>query len=139
MRQTLRQVAIFANNIAMEHDEELKSGGIDNDLPQHIDNAADEHVNETGTERLQRALTTEEKHKGLFRYTNTLGSAVGIEPDVLMRVALEDEWQMVSCASLPFTIVFYVIFPAPLWGDRHFSCRSILPIEACSSCHRDHR
>jgi len=127
-RQTLRQVAIFANNIAMDDDEELKSGEIDNDLPQHIDNAADEHVNETGTERLQRALTTEEKHKGLFRYTNTLGSAVGIEPDVLMRVALEDEWQMVSCASLPFTIVFFVIFM--LFFQLHYGVTDIFLAEA---------
>merc|ERR1719171_1767224 len=83
---------------------------------------------ESGTERLQKALTMETKHKGLFRYTNTLGSAVGIEPDVLMRVALEDEWQMVSCASLPFTIVFFVIFM--LFFQLHYGVTDIFLAEA---------
>lgn len=103
---TLQKVASFANNLAMDedelqHDEDMGEKGFG-----HVQSVE----NETGTERLQRALTTETKHKGLFKYTNTLGQTNGMEPDMLMRVALEDEWQMVSCASLPFTVIFFVNF-----------------------------
>lgn len=128
MGEKLKQVAMFANNIAMEDEEDL-GGGDTNMLPVFKNQEQEpENPDETGAQRLQRALTVETKQKGLFRFANTLGSTVGIEPDVLMRVALEDEWQMVSCASLPFTIIFFVIFM--LFFQLHYGVTDIYLAEA---------
>lgn len=118
---TLQKVATFANNLGMDEDELRSDDGKMGKQQSENDD------NETGTERLQRALTVETKHKGLFRYTNTLGQTDGMEPDMLARVALEDEWQMVSCASLPFTIIFFVIFM--LFFQQHYGITDIFLAE----------
>jgi len=46
----------------------------------------------------------------LFHYVQRSRERQRSNCTVLKHVALEDEWQISSCASLPFTIIFFVLF-----------------------------
>lgn len=83
---------------------------------------------EVGTDRLQRVLKTFVESK---EYDKVWGVAKkdpsAMEQDMIMRVALEDEWQLMSCGSLPFTIIYFLIFM--IFFQNHYSTVQIFLAE----------
>jgi len=75
----------------------------------------------SGEERLQR-VTSKPGMMGLLKFTQH-GSTkdirkVGVSPEILQRVVIEDEWQLMSCMQLPTTIVFFIMFM--LFFQQHY-------------------
>jgi len=122
VRKSIRAVASFMVQTTDQDDAGSDDGGVEATF---ADEQADAEV--SGVERLTKALTADTRNKGIFRYTTTLGHPKGMEPEVLVRVALEDEWQLVSCASLPFTLCFFAMFMVFFW--YHYDVTSIFQAE----------
>jgi len=122
---TLGQVAAFASSIAKSGTQDFDSDG--RDLAMNVDDKSD--PNETGIARLKKFIKSNSEqsfNRGLFKFTSA-GNSMGMDTNVLVRVAQEDEWQLVSCASLPFTICFFVIFV--LFFQEHYGVADIFLAE----------
>lgn len=129
-KHTWKQIAAFAEQMAMETEDDDDTEADFNIRHSGEDEEERVEYTETGVMRLRRAVTLETRRSGRSIVRKTVGNAVGksgMESEVLQRVAMEDEWQMVSCASLPFTIVFFLIFTS--FFQRHYRVTEIFLAE----------
>jgi len=75
---------------------------------------------ESGVARLGRVL---DKNRQVMGFIDEKTKGSGIRTEILMRIAVEDEWQVASCASLPSTIIYFVIFM--LFFQQHYGVTDI--------------
>jgi len=134
---SLGRMAAFASHMAKSHADDFDVGddeeadaysGEDDDDDGGSYSADDESLYETGAEKLRRRMenyTTSEEPTAAA--TPTLETQA-LNGKVLKQVALQDEWQVVSCASLPFTVFFFMIFM--LFFQQHYGVTDIFLTEA---------
>mmetsp|Transcript_19859 Transcript_19859/g.34513 ORF Transcript_19859/g.34513 Transcript_19859/m.34513 type:complete len:1023 (-) Transcript_19859:45-3113(-) len=120
--EKMSKMASFVD-LAMD-DDDLKEDG---SLRAGSVVAIDGREGESGTDLLQRAVS-DQNQTGAVHVAETVGHVAGMDSNTLKRVALEDEWQMVSCASLPFTIIFFLIFM--FFFQQHYGITDIFLAEA---------
>lgn len=124
--ESVRQLATFANTLAMQdHDISLMFP----DDPVNSMTWSESPPGESGTSRLKRALSTETKRTGrnVERLARNMLHETGVESSTLVRVAMEDNWQILSCASLPFTVVLFLVFT--VFFQLHYNITDIFLTE----------
>lgn len=120
--QALNKLSSFVD-LAMD-DDDLRE---DNERHHGSIVTIDGQEGESGLDLLQRVVSNTSA-TGTVNVAETIGHAAGMDSNTLKRVALEDEWQMVSCASLPFTIIFFLIFM--FFFQQHYGITDIFLSES---------
>lgn len=117
---TLKQVAQFASEVSQSTPEEhvaFRRASLTKVSLSSSDTLSGWDSMETGRARLSRLMSNQDAMDPSLRLlmkssVHSSGLPRPVHSQVLMQVALEEEWQLISCTSLPFTLGLVSLFMA---------------------------